>query len=253
MIQQGDLKRIAHEFARALLSYGNRTMIDEVDRRLKDWVGSVLEGVEVSLGAPNGRKPGRGIGLYLMELKDKPPFRNAKRPPLQLTLRYLVTAWADQPEDAHRLLGQLVFAAMEDPELEIDLSPIAVAAWRAFGVAPQPSFVLGVPLQKARPEPKPSFVRQPLSVEASPVTSFHGVVLGLGGVPLAGARVEIPGLNLQTRTDHKGRFSFSMVPSEPAEKRLEIKAKGHRLSVTAEENHAEYSNPLVIRFDTMEE
>ena len=228
-------------------------MIDEIDQRLKDWVGTVLEGVEVSLGTPNGRKTGRGIGLYLIELKDKPPLRTTKRPALQLSLRYLVTAWADQPEDAHRLLGQLVFAAMENPEFEIDLSPLPIAAWRAFGVAPQPSFLLGVPLQKTRPEPKVGIVREPLIVKTSPVTSFHGVVLGPGDTPLAGARVEIPGLRLVTHTDYKGRFRFSTVPSEPAEKLLEIKAKGRNLTLTAEENHPEDGEPLVVHFNIMEE
>src|SRR5262249_32982745 len=144
-----------------------------------------------------------------------------------------------QPEEAHRLLGQLVFAAMENPEFEIDLTPVSVTVWNAFGVAPQPAFMLSVPVQKERPEPKPGFVRQPLLVKTSPMTTLYGVVLGPGEIPIAGARVEMRALHLSTQTDRKGRFCLAAVPSEPARKELEVKAKGRKLSVTAEENHPE--------------
>jgi hypothetical protein len=229
------------------------TDFDEVDQWLKDWVGSVLEVPEISLAAPSGRRERRGVSLYLMELKDKPPLRTIKRPPLQLLLRYLVTTWADRPEDAHHLLGRLVFAAMDNPEFQVDLGPVSLEAWKALDAAPQPSFVLGVTLQRLRLEPKVSIVREPVIVKVSPFTSLHGIVLGPGDVPLAEARIEIPGLNLETRTDYRGRFRFSMVPSEPAEKRLEINARGHKLSLTDKENHPEDGDPLVIHFNITED
>jgi hypothetical protein len=229
------------------------TDFDEVDQWLKEWVGSVLEVPEISLGAPIGRREGRGVNLYLIELKDKPPLRTMKRPPQQLLLRYLVTTWADRPEDAHHLLGQIVFAAMDNPEFEIDLNPVSIDAWRAFDTAPQPSFLLGVTLQRLRIEPKERIVREPLIVKLSPFTSLHGIVLGPGDVPLAEARVEIPGLRLETRTDYQGRFRFSMVPSEPAEKRLEINARGRKLSLTDKENHPGEGDPLVIHFNITED
>jgi Pvc16 N-terminal domain len=224
-------------------------MIDETDRRLKDWVGSILEGVEVSLSSPNGHKPGKGIGLYLLELNPKPPFRNSRKPPLQFLVRYLVTAWADQAEDAHRLLGELAFAAMENTEFETDLSPV----WQAFGVAPQPSFILGIPVQKVRPEAEAPLVRTPLVVNSSVVTSFHGVVLGPGDVPISDARVAIPGLQLETRTDYKGRFRFALVPIEPAKKTLQVRAKGRVRSLITEESHPDDADPLLIRFNIVEE
>src|SRR5271157_5446383 len=99
-------------------------MIDEVDRRLKDWVKSILEGVEVYLTAPNNAPVQRGIGLYLMEVAVMPPASTSKLPPLQVALRFLVTSWSEDPEDAHRLLGELVFAAMDNPEFEVELEPV---------------------------------------------------------------------------------------------------------------------------------
>ncbi|MCU0518329.1 MAG: DUF4255 domain-containing protein, partial [Oscillatoria sp. Prado101] len=82
-----------------------------------------------------------------------PPLRGSQRTPLQAAARYLVTTWAGTPEDAHRLLGDLLFAAMDSAAFQAELNPLPAAAWTAFGLPPQPSFVLRVPLQIARPQP----------------------------------------------------------------------------------------------------
>lgn len=222
-------------------------MIEEVDQRLKDWAGTVIKDTPVSLAAPSASDTGRGVGLYLMDLAHAPPPRTVKRPPLRISLRYLVTTWAEQPEEAHGLLGQLVFAAMDSAEFEVDLDLVPVSVWRAFGVAPRPSFVLRVPLQRERPEPEVKLVRGPLEVETSPVQSLQGVVLGPQEVPLVGARVELPALRLSTRTDSKGRFHFSTVPAGPSAKLLRITAKGRELSVKTEGDAGR--EPMVIQFD----
>jgi hypothetical protein len=194
--------------------------------------------------------PGRGVGLYLVELADKPPLRNSKRPPLQFSLRYLVTTWAEDPEEAHSLLGELVLSAMEMSEFTVEFPPAGF--WTSFGVPPQPSFLLNVPLQKERPEPKTGMVRQVI-VHTSPITSFHGVVLGPGDLPVAGAAVEMPDLRLFATTDYKGRFRFPTVPSEPAEKMIVVRAKGRKLSLTSDQNHPGDGAPLVVRFHFEEE
>lgn len=222
-------------------------MIEAVDQRLKDWAGSVIQGTPISLTAPSASDTGRGIGLYLMDLVHAPPPRTVKRPPLRISLRYLVTTWAEKPEEAHGLLGQLVFAAMDSSEVEVELDPVPVSVWRAFGVAPRPSFVLRVPLQQERLEPAVQLVRAPLKVDTSPVQSLQGVVLGPNEIPLVGARVELPGLRLSTRTDSKGRFHFSTVPAEPSAKLLRITAKGRELSVKTEGDAGR--DPIVIQFD----
>ena len=120
-------------------------MIDLVDRRLSDWIKNILDDVEVFLTAPGVSETGRGIGLYLLELVHTPAARTAQAPPLQVTLRYLVTARADTPEEAHRLLGNLVFAALENAELEVEQEAAAPALWAALGVPPRPSFMLRTP------------------------------------------------------------------------------------------------------------
>ncbi|MGO9270173.1 MAG: carboxypeptidase regulatory-like domain-containing protein [Terriglobia bacterium] len=233
-------------------------MIDEVDRRLKDWVKSILEGVEVHLTAPgNAMEPGateeRGIGLYLMEVAVMPPASTSKLPPLQVALRFLVTSWSEDPEDAHRLLGELVFAAMENPEFEVELAPVPMAVWGALGVPPRPSFVLRVLLKRARHMPKAKPVTAFPVVKTLAVVSLHGVVWGPNDTPLADAEVQVPALRLTARTDYKGRFHFSGVPGEGQTKTLRVRAKGRELSLTTDQNYPDASKPLLIRFDKMED
>lgn len=232
--------------------------IDEVDRRLKEWVKSILEGVEVRLTAPGSgtEKDGaeqRGVGLYLMEIAVMPPASTTKLPPLQVALRFLVTSWSEDPEDAHRLLGELVFAAMENPEFEVELEPVAMTVWRALGVPPRPAFVLRVPLQRVRHAPKAKPVTAFPVVKTLVVVSLHGVVWGPSDTPLADAEVQVPALALTARTDHKGRFHFSSVPGEGQKKTLRVRAKGQELNLTTDQSYPDASKPLLIRFDKMED
>lgn len=227
-------------------------MIDQVDKRLRDWTQSSQPGIEVTFGEPSDVKEGMGVNLYLFDLVNSPPARGNNRPPMQVALRYLVTVWAAKPEEAHHLLGNLIFAAMDNTEFEIELDPIPVALWRALGTAPRPAFVIRVPLRRDRPEPERRLVRAPLVVRQSPMRSVEGTVVGPGDIPIANARVELPGLGRYTRTDSKGRFAFSAVPTEPSPKLLVVKAKGKEMSVSPAEA-APDGEQLVIRLHGLEE
>jgi hypothetical protein len=240
-------------------------VIEQIDRRLQQWVENLFatepEAAAAGRGAETGRVPvgfslgpprrapdGAGVSCYLFELCDAPPARGPQRAPLQLALRYLVTTWAQEPAAAHRLLGRLVFAAMGEPEWEVLLAPPSEAAWAAFGVLPQPAFILSIPLRLERPTPPAPLVRAPIQLQATPVASLAGVVLGPGEIPLAGALVELPALRQTRRTDRKGQFAFPMVPVEPAELKLHVKARGRArwFDIT---RPSEADGPLVIHFE----
>ena len=226
-------------------------MIEQVDGRLKDWVQSILNGTTLSLAPPGQVQKGSGVSLYLLELVDKPPLRGGPdKPPLQLSLRYLVTTWAATPEEAHQALGQLVFATMDHGEFEVELEPISANTWAAFGIIPQPAFVLCVPLRLERPKPVIPPVRTPPVVQGAPVTTMFGLLLGPGDIPVARARVEFPSLQRSTNTDDKGRFHFVGVPSEPVSKQLCIKAKGKIIDVVVEEATTK-EEPAVIQVDLL--
>jgi hypothetical protein len=228
-------------------------MIDAVDQRLKDWVNRIHDQAEVHFTAPKSADAIKGIGLYLMEVAILPPPSTAKLPPLQVALRYLVTSWSDDPQAAHRLLGDLLFAAMEDPEVEVEPQAVPISVWSAFGVAPRPSFVLRVPLRRERSKPKAKPVSTVSFTTMMAVGGLHGIVLGPGDTPLAGAEVQVPALGLTTRTDHKGRFHFSSLPGEGRPLTLRVKAKGCELSITTGESYPEVTKPFLIRFDNLED
>lgn len=227
-------------------------MIDKIDLTIGNWIRNVLPGIAVSLRPPLASETGQGVGLYLLGLIPTAPGRGLRQPPTRIVLRYLVTTWADEQEKAHQLMGDLVFAALENAEIEVELEPVPLDVWTAFGVTPRPSFVLRVPLQRARTQEVAPPVRQPLVIKASPMRSLDGLVVGPGNIPLMNARVELPALQLATETDFKGRFHFAAVPAEPRDTLLRVRARGREFSVSA--NHTGNSTePLVIQLQLTEE
>jgi len=231
-------------------------VIDEIDEGLKAWVRRVFDElaedkVSLFLGPPQGlagNNGEKGINLYLLELVEDPPLRTAERPPLQISLRYLVSAWAVEPEAAHRLLGQFAFSAMENPEFQVEFQPLSAAMWEALGTCPRPSFMLRVLLKKPRPALKREFVGQPLVIEAQLTTQLHGVILSPDDTPLPGITVEFPSLQISTRSGMNGRFVFPSVPVEPLTRELLVSGKGHEFKVKVQQNSSE-AEPVVIRFD----
>ncbi len=227
-------------------------MIDQTDAQLRDWLTSILTGATVSFAPPADAQTGRGVNLYLLDLLPMPPGGASRRLPLQLTLRYLVTTWAEESEEAHRMLGDLVLAAMQNSELEVELNPIPLPAWQVFGIKPRPCFALRVPLHLERPAPPTKLVRKPLVVKTTLLTSLQGLVLTPDNVPLAGAQVGIPSLGLAARADADGRFSFPAIPIEPHVKQLSVVAKGREQQFDIEQPSSEHEL-LVIHFDIKEE
>lgn len=220
-------------------------MIDKIDRQLVDWIGGILKQVDVSLAPPAEAEAAAGVGLYLMELVQSQPARTARRPPLVMTLRYLVTTHAAKPEDAHQMLGKLVVAALENPEFEVEQEALPLSLWTAFGVAPRPSFVLRAPFIHEREQKRAPLVKKPIIIKHFPLRSFGGQILGPEDIPLMNVRVELPILDLSTNTDSKGRFFFSAVPAAPGPKLLRVLAKGQEFSINTEQAGSD-NDPLVI-------
>jgi hypothetical protein len=231
--------------------------IELVQEQLKRWIRSVLGQVNISLEAPGGTSSEQDINLYLMALEHAPPARGSYRPPLQIALHYLVTAWANEPESAQKLLLQLAFSGMEHAAYNVLFKPLGANEWLAFGIAPRPSFILQTPLYLERPEPEVALVRELPEWQKIPLRALFGQVVipvHKTDVPLMGARVELLGLNLATRTNEQGRFRFPAVPVEPRSKRLRVRAKRRvrEFSVDMQAVVSE-TEPLVIRFPYMED
>lgn len=230
-------------------------MIDKADQQLKAWVSSVTSPVEAVLSLPDDDATEIRIVLYLMDLAQAPIPRGTNRPPLQVLLRYLVTAWAPEPEEAHRLLGELLFAALEKPEteppeFEVITEPLPVEVWTALGTSPRPSFFLRMPLRRERTQKQAPLVRTPIVISTQ-MNQLDGVVYGPESIPIMGAHVEVSALGLSTYTDAKGRFHFPALPSS-APVNLKVQAKGKEINLSLAPA-ASRDGPLEIRLQGLEE
>jgi hypothetical protein len=230
----------------------NHGMTDNTRERLEQWVSSVLDAATVSFAPPDDGQPGAGVSLYLFELAPSTHVDDARRRPVQLVLRYLVTTWAAKPEEAERLLLDLAFGAIDHSDFEVEFTPLSPATWLAFGVKPRPAFVLRVPVRRERRTPPVPRVRQPLVIQSVPAVPLLGVVLGPDDFPLAGASVQIPAMQLSTRTDAQGRFRFAALPVEPRAQHLRVSARGRTQDVTVAQPELA-GEPVVIHFDLGEE
>jgi hypothetical protein len=226
-------------------------VIDEADDLVVKWAESVVQGPEVALERPEEAASGRGVSVHLVGLAESPLPRDLRAPPLlQMSLRYLVTTWAEDVRTAHKLLGDLVFAAMEQADFEVDLEPLPHAYWDALGVSPRPHLVLRVPLRKQLERPATKLIEKPLVVYAAPVMKLEGTVVGAGEIPIADALIGLPGLQRFTRSDGQGHFSFDGVPAAPPVRSLSIRAKGREFSTTRDP--ATGGRPMVIKLDFVE-
>ncbi len=220
-------------------------MIEQTDQEIGAWVQRVVgDDVPLSFAVPTAVAPEPSVNLYLWELLDAPPLRSQQRPPLQIYLRYLITTWADEPATAHRLLGQLVFAALANPEFDVDLQPLPPESWLALNIAPRPAFFLRVPLRLEQPEPDVPLVRAPVVLNGTPVTTLHGIIHGPNQTPLSGARIELPALQRSTYSDAHGKFHFATIPAGH-QQAVRIKAKGQLVELSA----APTTEPLIVTID----
>ncbi len=200
-------------------------MIDQVDQQLQQWAREAAGGWSVSLDAPQDGLPGHGVNLYLLQLSPAPPPSTGRTAPYQFHVHYLVSTWATEPPAAHHALGNLLLAALEQTDMEVELTPVPVETWRALGVRPRPAFMLRVLVRRPRPEPLTHYVKSPLVIKTTPTVALAGVLRSPAGLPLAHARIELPALNQSTASDDHGRFRFPTVPAGDLV-RLVVKAKG---------------------------
>jgi len=228
-----------------------KQMIDQVDRELKAWVSNAgsIEETKITL-APPGRDQGV-VSLYLIQVVRVMTTHESPRnspTPSTIMLHYLLSVQDDDPFRAHRLLGDLMFAAIEDPDFEVNLDPFPLEAWTAFQQIPQPAFILKVPLRRDRPERVTKLVTKPLELRSVQVTSLHGLLLGPDDIPLHGALVELPDLQLVQRTNRKGAFLFTTIPAGARKRTLLIRAKGKLIEHSINRPGTE-ADPVIVRVE----
>jgi hypothetical protein len=226
------------------------SVFQEADARMIEWAHQALGEPIAALRPPAAGPTGRGVALHLLDVLPERPSHERTQTRFDAWLRYLVTVWADSPEQAHDLLGRLMFAALATPELKLDgAEPPGPAFWQAFGVPPQPCLLVQRRVSQEVPVKPAKLVRKSV-FEAVPSVTLHGTVLGPEAIPIAGAWVSLPALDLLTNTDAHGRFRFPAVPALQGSRRLVVRAKGREQTLELTRQAA--GSPLTIHFDLKE-
>lgn len=225
-------------------------MIGEIDTQVRGWIREAVHGAEVWLGPPLPGENRTGVGLHLLRILPEPSPRGARPPPLRIRLEYLVSTWAEAPSTEHRLLAEVVVAALSRDDVQVAPEPVSVSLWAAFGVPPRPGLLVVASLRVERSAKPAPLVREPPIVRWVASGALAGVVVGPGDVPVANARIELPALDLRVATDADGRFRFPRVPATAGETRLRVVARGRTQDVTRELPAG--GAPLTIRFDLEE-
>jgi hypothetical protein len=220
-------------------------VIDEVDEQVSRWVEEVLPGVSVTLDGA-AAAANADVGLHLFEMADLPPARGEERPPLQVRLGYLVTTSGADVALAHKRLGDLLFAALRNPDWDVRFPGGMAEFWNAAGVPPRAGFILNVPLRQSVETKAAPPVRAPLRVQGVGSRVMEGIVQGPDDIPISDAFIEIPSLGLTTRSDARGRFRFAAVPTAPAKQQLRVRAKAREFPFTVDTSKP---SPVLLRLD----
>jgi hypothetical protein len=228
-------------------------VIQHVDRaleRLFRQIGAVDESVEISFDAPDrgwgAARVRPTVDLFLWEVVRNPAAQSLTleqrveqgRPVLRrpsnpvVDLHYLVTAWASERSDEHRLLGSLLRTILATAELPAEVLPEALAETRCgIALAPYDKRVPGEFWSALDGQPKPGLqleVSLPFEVfdwsEAAPVA--RSVAASVVAVPApadeqAGALGRDRSVALRRRRASgsivmEGRPDPTGEPSEPA-------------------------------------
>jgi len=226
-------------------------VLTRADAELEAWLADLVSPAGVSFEPPHLSQEGTGVGLYLLALAPCPPLRGQFRPPRQAILRYLVTAWDASAAGAHRLLEQVLLAALDRTDLDVELQPLDGATWLALGARPQASFVLAVPVRHLLADPPARPVMHSPIVEPTPMGPLRGVLLGPGELPLAGAEVVLASPRRRARSGPGGHFELAGVPLDGRPHQLEVHARGRTYDVKTTD--ADPSGTFVIRIDLWED
>jgi hypothetical protein len=169
---------------------GQGGVIGEVDRALEELIRREVvrrSKTEVSFGAPGGERTAATVHLQLYDIREDQGRRRQgtvneydsdgaltvrRCPPRYVRLSYLVTVWAPQPEEEHRLL---------DATLRAFLAQDAIPAERLTGSLAD--LGLPVPMAAAVPPPDDRALATALAASGAGLRPFVNVVISAPMMP----------------------------------------------------------------------
>lgn len=208
-------------------------MIDEIDRRLKEWIAKVIDGkLAITFEHPRAELSQTTVSVYLYDMKYSTPNSTTREIPLQIALSYLLTVQSDDQIESHKYLGKILYAAKSRPDMEVGFPALPAQFWQAIGIAPLPHFSLQVPLMIMREaEHVPTIKVQP-HFDISSIIQITGVVVGPDDQPIPGAKILLPHSRTVAYTNNKGLFSIAADANLQRTFNCKIDAKGKQFSIS---------------------
>ncbi|SES63798.1 Protein of unknown function [Nitrosomonas marina] len=208
-------------------------MIDEIDRRLKEWITMVIDGqLAITFEHPGTERNQPTVSVYLYDMEYSTPNSTTREIPFQISLSYLLTVQSDDQVESHKYLGKILYAAKSQSDMEVGFPALPAQFWQAIGIAPLPHFSLQIPLMITREtEHIPTIKAQP-HIGISSVTQITGVVVGPSDQPIPGAKIMLPHSKTVAYTNNKGLFSIAADANLQRAFNCKIDAKGKQFSIS---------------------
>lgn len=227
-------------------------MIDEVDHVLKKWIASVIDSkYEITFHAPQANAGQSAVIAYLYHMENDMPRSTAREIPLQIMLTYLLLVQTEDPLEAHRILGNLLFAAKARSDLEVDFPVLPATYWQAFGIPPAPYFCLRVPLRMDREQQQIPRVKSAPQINIASTQMIDGLILGPADIPIAGAKITLNNSNSIAYSNNNGLFSINADAKSKQNFNCLIHAKGKQFSISVPIPETQQA-PLTIHLDNLE-
>ena len=148
--------------------------LDVLSRSIVGWLGSAVAVTECAVVAPDDAGPPEGLALRLVDAEPVPVLHNDDRSPVVLRVRYLVTAASADALGAHRLFGEVVFAAVhEGARAGVSLAgpEDGRSAAARLGLRPGLHILLEARFARARAHAAAPPVRHPITIISHPLRS----------------------------------------------------------------------------------
>jgi hypothetical protein len=208
-------------------------MIDEIDRRLKEWISTVIDSqFAVSFEHPGAERNQSAVSVYLYNMEYSTPNSATREIPFQISLSYLLTVQSEDQVESHKCLGKILYAAKSQSDMEVGFPALPAQFWQAMGTAPLPHFSLHMPLVVPRETERCPIIKAQPHIDIGAIIHITGVVVGPFDQPIPDAKIMLPHSKTVVYTDNKGLFSIAADANSQRAFSCKIDAKGKQFSVS---------------------
>ena len=190
-------------------------MLREADQALAEWVTSVVGATPLHRQPPSPPSDTPCVVLCLLEIRHagEQANRQTNRRHIDFVMSYLLTVIHGPEEDRLPVFESLLVAALEHPVFDFLPEAPPESVWRSLGMPPHPAIRLAVPAQYERALRTAPLVRDRITVNQEQLADLRGLVVHADGRPVSGVEVRYGRDHVPARTDRRGEFTLSGLPT----------------------------------------